>query len=397
MDKKKMSIHLPTELLEMPEPQRRKALQHIEKALKLSDDNSYKTDDDGYAIREVWEQSDESNYNELEERSFNELATATWKSMLAMFDMLELDVPIKPIENMEKAFFSDDENPMFIATEYLQIPDFKHTQDRRKVDVLKKAISEGAKLPPLVVGYNYDLQDGVYRLLAAQELGITHVPCVVGGMEPENVYAAENHYRSLWKSWNESNVKRDGKGRFASKHGIAFKTLSEEAYQSTLDKGGITISLQTGERPPKGYAFAPDKATEYKVPLEKFSRNDIIKYVKSHEQKLLVERAHLGTWVGKDGFAYIDVSYVGEPTEATIKMAAEAQQIAVFDLENFEEIETGWLEKASNKAEKDRKLIFLISTKDKTMAKIIEEATEAITKFNLIYGHSEETLRGEGG
>ena len=391
---KKLKISLPTELLEMSEDKRREALQNIEKALKLSDEAGYETDEHGHAIRDVWEQNDESNYNELEERSFNELATATWKSMLELFEMLELDVPITPIENMEKAFFTDDENPIFIATEYLQIPDFKSSVDARKVATLKKAISDGSKLPPLVVGYHYDIQDGLHRLRAAQELGITHVPCVVGGMEPENVYAAENHYRGLWKSWNEANVKRDARGRFASQRN-SLSTISEEAYKSTLENGGITISLKTGNKRRKGYAYAMNKDSEYKVPLEQFSQKDIIKYVKQHKDSLLKVKAHLGTWVSEDGFAYIDVSYVGPPEEDTIARAKEAQQIAVFDLANFEEIKTGWVEKAA-KDEAGKKLVFLISTEGKTEDEIIKEAIEAVDRFNLVYGQAEEALKGEG-
>jgi len=53
---------------------------------------------------------------------------------------------------------------------------------------------------------------------------------------------------------------------------------------------------------------------------------------------------HLGIWLDK-GRMYLDVSQVGEASQVTLDKAADAQQLAVFDLENFKSIKTSYGEK----------------------------------------------------
>ena len=137
----------------------------------------------------------------------------------------------------------------------------------------------------------------------------------------------------IFKAWNEAMHPRDSRGRFTSKYGI-----TDIAYKSTLQNGGVTISLK-GDQPAVGFVFAPEKDTEMVVPQNEFTPEHINEFVKKNKTKLRRKGAHLGTWID-EGNIYLDVSYVGEPSEATIKIAEKAGQLAVFDLGTFETVYT---------------------------------------------------------
>ncbi len=138
---------------------------------------------------------------------------------------------------------------------------------------------------------------------------------------------------SLFKAWNEALHPRDSKGRFTAKFNI-----SDVAYRSTIENGGVTINIK-GEQPNQGYVFALEKETEKVISQNEFSPKHIDDYVRTYRKKLRKEGAHLGSWVD-DGSVYLDVSYVGEPSEKTIKLAEKAGQLAVFDLGTFETVYT---------------------------------------------------------
>ena len=137
----------------------------------------------------------------------------------------------------------------------------------------------------------------------------------------------------MFKSWNEALHPRDTKGRFTVKLNI-----TDEVYQSTIENGGVTINIK-GEKPSQGYVFALEKETEKVIPQNEFSPKHIEEYIKRYKKKLKSKGAHLGTWVD-EGNVYLDVSYVGEPSEKTIKMAEKAGQLAVFDLGTFQTVYT---------------------------------------------------------
>ena len=107
-------------------------------------------------------------------------------------------------------------------------------------------------------------------------------------------------------------------------------------------RGGITIDLNANS-PTEGYAYAPSKFTETKVAVEDFSVNDVNSFIDNNFQDLRQPGNNLGLWV-QDGFVYIDISRVGPATPETIRAAQDAQQLGVFDLKNFQTIETGRME-----------------------------------------------------
>lgn len=117
------------------------------------------------------------------------------------------------------------------------------------------------------------------------------------------------------------------------------KPDEDAIYQAVKDNGGITIDLK-GHSPNNGYAYAPYKGTEKKVSLKTFSQKHIDDYIDEHYEQLSLPGNNLGIW-SQDGYAYLDVSRVGTASAKTIKAAQDADQLAVFDLKHFNEIETG--------------------------------------------------------
>ena len=121
------------------------------------------------------------------------------------------------------------------------------------------------------------------------------------------------------------------------------KQISDEAYKQTVKSGGVTISL-AGKKPKKGIAYAPFKGTETVVDKADFNEDVVEKYVQKHLNKLKEEGNHLGLWED-EGKIYLDISNVGEGTPETFERAMSAEQLAVFDLESFEDIKLGKIDK----------------------------------------------------
>jgi len=117
--------------------------------------------------------------------------------------------------------------------------------------------------------------------------------------------------------------------------------IVDEAYKQTVKSGGITISLE-GKKPTKGVAYSPFKDTEQVVDKANFNEKVVETYIQKNEAKLQEEGNHLGLWED-EGKIYLDISKVGEGPKAFEK-AMSAEQLAVFDLESFEEIKLGTID-----------------------------------------------------
>ncbi len=63
-----------------------------------------------------------------------------------------------------------------------------------------KAMKSGKAMPPVYVGYDYDVHDGHHSWHAAMKNGYTHVPCEVVGSDPNKVQEAIKKYKGVWKS-----------------------------------------------------------------------------------------------------------------------------------------------------------------------------------------------------
>lgn len=121
--------------------------------------------------------------------------------------------------------------------------------------------------------------------------------------------------------------------------GVDFADLEATVYDKVRKSGGVTINL-AGREPTEGYAYAPYKNTEVVIPQAEFTPAHVDKFIEDHYDELSKRGNNLGLWVEK-GNVYIDVSRVGAPTAATIERAQKADQLAVFDLKNFKQIDIG--------------------------------------------------------
>jgi len=72
--------------------------------------------------------------------------------------------------------------------------------NQNKVKSLVNKMKSHATIDPVEIGYNYDIQNGHHRYVASDELGYTHVPCVVVGTDDAKIRKAKEMYRSVWKS-----------------------------------------------------------------------------------------------------------------------------------------------------------------------------------------------------
>ena len=115
--------------------------------------------------------------------------------------------------------------------------------------------------------------------------------------------------------------------------------LAARAYENAKNHGGITIDL-AGEEPSEGYAYAPLKDTETSYSMDEFKPEHVEQFIDTQFEELEKPGNHLGLWK-QDDRMYIDVSRVGVPAPGTIEVAQSADQLAVFDLKNFEEINIG--------------------------------------------------------
>lgn len=121
------------------------------------------------------------------------------------------------------------------------------------------------------------------------------------------------------------------------------RLLSKQAERITKKNGGVTITLD-GDAPQNGYVFSKRKDTEAVKPLEEWVAEDVDSYVDKYFDLLSEDNAHLGIWVD-DGNVYMDVSTVlPDKTQALIE-ARNADQIGIFDLNNFETLYTKDYEK----------------------------------------------------
>lgn len=115
--------------------------------------------------------------------------------------------------------------------------------------------------------------------------------------------------------------------------------VSARALKAVRDSGGVTIDL-AGNQPTRGYAYAPSKDTEQIIPKSKLRMRDIDDYIDKNYDLISQKGGHLGMWE-QDGNVYLDVSFVGSASAATIARAQAANQLAVFDLATFQDINIG--------------------------------------------------------
>ena len=107
--------------------------------------------------------------------------------------------------------------------------------------------------------------------------------------------------------------------------------------EDTLKDGGLTIKPFTGEKPSSGYMVALE-GYELKVPVSEFFTGLVADYIGSHASKLMHNPALcVGTWV-HEGSVYLDLSENVADLGTALQRGKERNQLAIFNLETFEEV-----------------------------------------------------------
>ena len=113
------------------------------------------------------------------------------------------------------------------------------------------------------------------------------------------------------------------------------------------ENGGLSVNMVDGSEPTSGYMVA--KGAKYGSVVSADDFYDPIKgpkiladYMKKHKKELGGGKNYLGLWHNKDdGQVYLDVSENIQDRERAISAGQKQDQISIWDVTNFAEIETG--------------------------------------------------------
>lgn len=113
------------------------------------------------------------------------------------------------------------------------------------------------------------------------------------------------------------------------------------------ENGGLSVSLKDGSEPTKGYMVAKGKKFAAIVKADDFfdetkGAEILSSYMKQNKSDLATGKNYLGLWHNKDdGQVYLDVSENIMDEGEAISRGQSRDQISIWDVANFKEIETG--------------------------------------------------------
>jgi hypothetical protein len=127
--------------------------------------------------------------------------------------------------------------------------------------------------------------------------------------------------------------------------------VAPEIVRSTLERvkenGGLSVSLKDGSEPTKGFMVAKGKKFAAIVKADDFfdeakGAEILSSYMKQHKSEFKNSNNYLGLWHNTDdGQVYLDVSENIKDEGEAISRGRERDQISIWDVANFKEIETG--------------------------------------------------------
>jgi hypothetical protein len=105
--------------------------------------------------------------------------------------------------------------------------------------------------------------------------------------------------------------------------------------------GGFTFDPRTGARPSRGFAFSERPDIETIVPVSEFSEQHLADFINRNAHLLDNPEHFIGAWLDGDN-VYIDISTVIDDLNEALRRGYAAKQLAVYDLGNFQSIDTGY-------------------------------------------------------
>lgn len=177
------------------------------------------------------------------------------------------------------------------------------------------------------------IKKGQYRMFSIEGNGV-RVPVIEKSKKEDSMTFGE-----MIEKFNPNHDPKTG--RFTS--GSALSGISNR----TISGGGISIHTKSGREPKKGYMVAAytDRSqwiseADTKDPAK---RQAAIKdFMEKNKDVLSDPNNFLGTWYDTESKRIsLDISRCVEDKDAAITMGQEYNQIAIWDVANFEEIPTG--------------------------------------------------------
>lgn len=108
-------------------------------------------------------------------------------------------------------------------------------------------------------------------------------------------------------------------------------------FDTTMKCGGITYNIRENQALTKGFVVAL-YGYELQIDLKDFTIETIKQYIKDNERAFKIyKEAVLGTWVNDDK-VFLDISKVYNSKEYALTIAKNQGELAIFNLDNFEEI-----------------------------------------------------------
>ena len=103
---------------------------------------------------------------------------------------------------------------------------------------------------------------------------------------------------------------------------------------------GFTIDQSNELHAKSGYVVAPEKETEFVVPLKEMTRTELWSYIRDHAHRFKKEGAHLGGWIKDDTQFMLDVAFPVENYLDAVRMAIWGDQDSIYDINTGTEIKT---------------------------------------------------------
>jgi hypothetical protein len=123
--------------------------------------------------------------------------------------------------------------------------------------------------------------------------------------------------------------------------------VASSILERVKENGGLSVNMVDGSEPTSGYMVA--KGSQYGSIATEADFYDPIKgpkiladYMKKNKSDLATGKNYLGLWHNKDdGKVYLDISENIQNVDTARTLGAKRDQISIWDVANFAEIETG--------------------------------------------------------
>lgn len=138
---------------------------------------------------------------------------------------------------------------------------------------------------------------------------------------------------------------KDAKGHGSNAHNAGINTIGKVLLHPNVinavkkNPDGFSVKPSTGQMPKSGYMVSMPGHTQI---IPHATPDLVAAYANEHSGALQQQGAHIGGWTDKaSGKTYLDVSHNIRNKNAAIQAGRARNQIAIWDVKNGREINTG--------------------------------------------------------